>query len=190
MLILASISTVAFVLFCCAQKAPSLVMLYGYLAQTATVVTMLVYGLSTGESLHAASLLVFGNHVVSGMGMLLCLSGEGRVSGRFAGLAYLFFVFCMLGLPPSPGFFGRLELFKTSLGAHDLPGYLLRLSFLANLCVVYCQSKQLAPVIEQIRKGGGTPSRPVIGFGLLAAFLIAGILFLPHLRSYLAWLAL
>jgi formate hydrogenlyase subunit 3/multisubunit Na+/H+ antiporter MnhD subunit len=188
-LILAGISTVAFVLLCYRRKEPSLITLYSYLAQTATVVSVVVYGLSMGRPLHEASFLVLGNHVVSSMGMLLCLSGEDTMRGRFGSLAHLFFVFCMLGLPPSPGFFGRLELFNASLGAHDLSGYLLRFSFLANLFVVYCQSKQLAPVIERVKKGERTPARAVIGLGLLVALLVAGMVFLPQLRPYLSGLA-
>ncbi len=108
-------------------------MLYAYLAQTATVAAMVVYLTLNGRSEPGVCLLIVGNHLVSSLGMLICVSEDEGKRGRFGNAALVFFVFCMLGLPPSPGFFGRLMLFKTSFAATDLPGYLLRLSFLVNL---------------------------------------------------------
>jgi formate hydrogenlyase subunit 3/multisubunit Na+/H+ antiporter MnhD subunit len=189
-LILAAPSMIVWALVCYKQKEPTRVMLYSYLAQTAMVTTMVVYGLWTGRSLHGASFLILGNHVISGLGVLLCASFDDKTRGRFGSLALLFFIFCMLGLPPSPGFFGRLMLFKASFTAPDIPGYLLRLSFLANLFVVYCQSKHLGPVIDQMKSGSRTPRTVVIALALLAGYLVTAMLFLPQLREYLTGLTL
>ena len=189
-LMLASFSMIVWALLCYRQREPARVMFYSYLAQTAMVTTMVVYGLWTGRHLHGASFLILGNHLLSGLGVLLCVSTDENTRGRFGSLALLFFIFCMLGLPPSPGFFGRLDLFRASLAAPDIPGYLLRLSFLANLFVVYCQSKHLSPVVEQVKSGSGTPLIVFIALSLLAGYLVAGMLFLPQLRGYLTGLAL
>jgi formate hydrogenlyase subunit 3/multisubunit Na+/H+ antiporter MnhD subunit len=189
-LILASFSMIVWALLCYKQREPARVIVYSYLAQTAMVTTMVVYGLWTGRSLHGASFLILGNHVISGLGVLLCASLDDTTRGRFGSLALLFFIFCLLGLPPSPGFFGRLMLFKASFAAPDIAGYLLRLSFLANLFVVYCQSKHLGPVVERMKSGVRTPRTVVIALALLAGYLVTGMLFLSQLREYLTGLSL
>jgi formate hydrogenlyase subunit 3/multisubunit Na+/H+ antiporter MnhD subunit len=125
--------------------------------------------------------LILGNHFVSSLGALVCVSVGEDKRGRLGSVALVFFVFCMLGLPPSPGFFGRLVLFKASLAAMDLPGYLLRMSFLVNLVVVYCQSRSLAPVIERIKTGSKSPRPLSVGLLLLGGCLLLGMLFATRL---------
>ena len=161
-------------------------MLYAYLAQTATVAAMVAYLMLNGRSEPGVCLLIVGNHLVSSLGMLICVSEDEGKRGRFGNAALVFFVFCMLGLPPSPGFFGRLMLFKTSFAATDLPGYLLRLSFLANLFVVYCQSKALGPVFSRMKTGPKTSALLTTALLLLGGCLFFGMLFTTKLKNYLA----
>jgi formate hydrogenlyase subunit 3/multisubunit Na+/H+ antiporter MnhD subunit len=184
-LVLAGLSMTVWAILCYGQGKRVSEMLYAYCAQTAIVAAMVAYLMLNGRSEPGVCLLIVGNHLVSGLGMLICLSVDDGKRGRFGNAALVFFIFCMLGLPPSPGFFGRLMLFKTSFTAADLPGYLLRLSFLVNLFVVYCQSRQLAPVIERIKSASKTPALLTASLLLLATCLLLGMLFTTQLKSYL-----
>ncbi len=189
-MIFASLSMIVWAFVCYRQKEPSNVMLHSYFGQTATVTTMIACGYGVSLPGEAASFLIFGNHVISGLGVLLCVSLPDDARGRFGNMLLIVFIFCMLGLPPSPGFFGRLTLFKTSFAMPGISGYLLRLSFLVNLFIIYCQSKHLSPVLEQIKSGSRTPRTIGTALGLLAAYLAAGMLFLPRLKEYLAGVSL
>ncbi len=184
-LIMAGFSMAVWAILCYRQGKRENGMLYAYLAQTATVAAMVVYLMVNGRSEPGVCLLIVGNHLVSGLGMLICLSVDERKRGRFGNAALVFFIFCMLGLPPSPGFFGRLMLFKTSFTAADLPGYLLRLSFLVNLFVVYGQSRQLVPVVERIKSASKTPALLTAALLLLGGFLLVAMLFMTQLKQYL-----
>ena len=185
LLVLAGLSMTVWAIPCYGQGKRGSGMLYAYCAQTAIVTVMVVYLTLNGRSEPGVCLLVIGNHLVSGLGMLICLSVDEGKRGRFGNAALVFFIFCMLGLPPSPGFFGRLMLFKTSFTAADLPGYLLRLSFLVNLFLVYCQSRQLTPVIQRIKSASKTPALVTAALLLLGACLMAGMVFTTQLRNYL-----
>lgn len=185
-MLFASFSMIVWALLCYREKEPGKVMLYSYLGQTATVTAMIACGYGTGLSGQGASFLIVGNHVISGLGMLLCVSLGDSARGRFGNMLLMVFIFCMLGLPPSLGFFGRLALFKTSFAVPGMSGYLLRLSFLINLFIIYCQSKHLAPILEQMKSGSRTPRAVGTALGLLAAYLAAAMLLLPRLRDCLA----
>jgi len=184
-LVLCALSMIVWAILCHRQGKLGNVMLYAYLAQTATVAVMIVYLMLNVGTEPGACLLILGSHLVSGLGLLMCASVDDGKRGRFGNGALVLFAFCMLGLPPSPGFFGRLMLFKTSLAAADLPAYVLRLSFLVNLFIVYCQSKYLAPVTGRIRTGPKTPPLLTAALLLLAAYLIAGTVFATQLRNFL-----
>lgn len=186
MLVLAALSMIVWALLCYRQGKLVNVMLYAYLAQTATVAVMTVCLMLHAGSGPGACFLVVGNHLVSGVGMLVCASVDERKLGRFGNAAFVFFTFCMLGLPPSPGFFERLMLFKTSFLATNLPGYLLRLSFLVNLFVVYCQSRHLGPVISRTKTGPKTPAHLTAALLLLGVCLLFAMLFATPLSKYLA----
>jgi formate hydrogenlyase subunit 3/multisubunit Na+/H+ antiporter MnhD subunit len=185
-LVLAGLAMTVWAILCYIQGTRGKGLLYAYLAQTATVAAMVVYLMLDGRSEPGVCLLIVGSHLVSSLGMLTCASADEEKRGRFGNAALVFFVFCMLGLPPSPGFFGRLMLFKTSYSAMDFPGYLLRLSFLVNLFVVYCQSRDLGPAISWIRTGPKTPAPLTAALLLLAACLLAAMLFTSRLNNYLA----
>jgi formate hydrogenlyase subunit 3/multisubunit Na+/H+ antiporter MnhD subunit len=184
-LILAALSMIVWATLCYRQRKPGNVILYAYLAQTACVATMVVYSMPNGGSGPGASFVILGNHLVSSLGLLLCISLDEGKRGRLGNGALVFFIVCMLGLPPSPGFFGRLVLFKISLAAPDLPSYLLRLSFLISLFTVYCQSRCLAPVIQQIKRGTRCPRPLSLALILLAGCLLAAMIFGAQLRQYL-----
>ena len=185
-LIIAGLSMTVWAILCYREGKRGNGMLYAYLAQTATVTAMVVYLMLNGRSERGICLLIVGNHLVSSLGMLICVSeGEGK-RGRFGNAALVFFVFCMLGLPPSPGFFGRLMLFKTSFAATDLPGYLLRMSFLVNLFIVYCQSRDLGLTISRIRTGPKTPAHLTAALLFLGGCLVAGMIFTVQVKHYLA----
>jgi formate hydrogenlyase subunit 3/multisubunit Na+/H+ antiporter MnhD subunit len=184
--ITAALSMTVWAILCFRKGKPGSTMLYAYLAQTATVATMVAYPLLNGRSESGVCLLIVGNHLVSSLGMLMCASVDEGKRGRFGNAALIFFVFCMLGLPPSPGFFGRLILFKTSFAATDLPGYLLRLSFLVNLFLVYCQSGQLAPIIGRLKSPSKTPVPLAVALLLLGGCLFFGMLFTGQVNQYLA----
>ena len=77
-------------------------------------------------------------------------------------------------------------LFKTSFTAAGLPGYLLRLTFLVNLFLVYCQSRQLTPVIQQIKSASKTPALVTAALLLLGGCLLFAMLFTARLQEYLA----
>jgi hypothetical protein len=185
-LVLAGFAMTVWAIFCYGQGRLLSGMLYAYCAQTAIVATVVVYLMLNGRSEPGVCLLIVGNHLVSGLGMLICLSVDEGKLGRFGNAALVFFTFCMLGLPPSPGFFGRLMLFKTSFAAADLPGYLLRLSFLVNLFVIYGQSRQLVPVIERMKSASKTPALLTASLLLLGSCLLLGMLFTTQLKNYLA----
>jgi formate hydrogenlyase subunit 3/multisubunit Na+/H+ antiporter MnhD subunit len=177
---------VVWAILCYRQSKLANVILYAYLAQTATVAVMVVYLMLNVGSEPGVCLLILGNHLVSSLGLLMCASVDEEKRGRFGNAALILFAFCMLGLPPSPGFFGKLMLFKTSLAAADLPAYLLRLSFLVNLFIVYCQSKYLAPVTGRIRTGPKSPRPLTVALLLLGACLFFAMVFVTQLSKYLA----
>ena len=184
-LIMASLSMTVWAILCYIQGKRGSGMLYAYLAQTATVAVMVVYLMLNGRSVPGVCLLIVGNHLVSSLGLLICVSEDEVKRGRFGNAALVFFVFCMLGLPPSPGFFGRLMLFRASFAATDLPGYLLRLAFLVSLFVVYCQSRDLGPVISRMKAGPKTSAPLTVALVLLAVYLIAGTVFTTQLKNFL-----
>jgi formate hydrogenlyase subunit 3/multisubunit Na+/H+ antiporter MnhD subunit len=185
-LVLSALSMIVWAILCYRQSKLGNVMLYAYLAQTATVAVMIVYLMLNVGSEPGVCLLILGNHLVSSLGLLMCASVDEGKRGRFGNAALILFAFCMLGLPPSPGFFGKLMLFKTSLAAADLPAYLLRLSFLVNLFIVYCQSKYLAPVTGRIRTGPKSPRPLTVALLLLGACLFFAMVFVTQLSKYLA----
>ena len=185
-LVLCALSMIVCAILCYRQSKLGNVTLYAYLAQTATVAVMIVHLMLNVGSEPGACLLILGNHLVSSLGLLMCASVDEGKRGRFGNAALILFAFCMLGLPPSPGFFGRLMLFKTSLAAADLPAYLLRLSFLVNLFIVYCQSKYLAPVTGRIRTGPKSPRPLTVALLLLGACLFFAMIFATQLSKYLA----
>jgi hypothetical protein len=77
-------------------------------------------------------------------------------------------------------------LFRASFAAADFPGYLLRLAFLVNLFVVYCQSRDLAPVISRMKTGPKTSALLTAALLLLGGCLIAGMVFTTSLKNYLS----
>jgi formate hydrogenlyase subunit 3/multisubunit Na+/H+ antiporter MnhD subunit len=189
-LIMAGLSMTVWAVLCYRKHKSGDAMLYAYLAQTAAVAAMVIYLMLDGRSEVGLCLLIVGNHLVSSIGMLMCVSVDEEKRGRLGNAALIFFVFCMLGLPPSPGFFGRLMLFKTSFAATDLPGYLLRLSFLVNLFVVYCQTRALVPVLARVKSASRTPAPLTAALLLLGACLFVSMLFTTRLNNYLSVLGL
>ncbi len=180
MLVLAAFSMVAWAVACFRQGRENAGALYAYLAQTSTVALMVTYSVLDAGFQAGVTFVVIANHLAASLGLLLCVSVADEQRGRFGNAALVVFAFCMLGLPPSPGFFGRLALFKASLSATDVPSYLLRLSFLVNLFLVYCQSRYLAVVIGRMTTGPKTPRSLIVSLLLLVACL----LLVFHWRSF------
>ncbi len=186
MLVLAAFSMVVWALLCYRQTKSDNVTLFAYLAQTAVVAVMVVYLLLYVGSRPDVYFLVIGNHVMSSLGLLVCASLDDEKRGRLGNAGLFFFAFCMLGLPPSPGFAGRLALFRTSFSATDLPAYLLRLSFVVNLFIVYCQSRYLASIIDRLKVGPKSPRSLTVALLLLGGCLLFAMLFTGQVKHYLA----
>ena len=186
MVSLGAVSAIAWTIMCYRSKAPVSTAQHGYFAQTSAVCVMIACALSAKADSSGEWFLILSNHLIAGFGMLLSASWGEERRGRYLHVAAIFFAFCFLGLPPSPGFFGRLHLFLGSFGDHTLFGYLLRLSFLVNLFLVYCLPKSLAAASRDAETASKTPWWVVCPLGVLAAALLLSMLFLPHLRAYLA----
>lgn len=183
---LGAISSVAWGIVCYRSKEPASTIRHGYLAQTSAISVMIACALSSEAESVGDWFPVVSNHIVAGFGVLLCASVEGQRRGRYLRWALIFFAFCLLGLPPSPGFFGRLHLFLGSFGDRGLFGYLLRLSFLVNLFLVYCLPKALVASPNDTGSVAKPPWWVSWSIGVLAGALLLSMLFQTHLRAYLS----
>ena len=74
--------------------------LYAYLAQTSIVGLMVVYSTLNVTFQPGVIFAVIGNHMLAGLGLLVCASLVDEQRGHFANAALVIFAFCMLGLPP------------------------------------------------------------------------------------------
>ncbi|OPX97315.1 MAG: hypothetical protein A4E58_01454 [Syntrophorhabdus sp. PtaB.Bin006] len=118
-----------------------------YVAQTASVLSLLfLAGWSRGFA-KGDVLLVLVNHVISGLGMFLCLSGdEGR--DRLSDIGLIVFMGLLSGLVPSVGLIGRVNFFAQ---AYTLDGGLEIVAlvlFLTYLLLLLCYLKAVRLVTE------------------------------------------
>jgi hypothetical protein len=184
--VLAAVSTVAWTIACYRSREQASTVRTSYLAQTSAISVMIAWSMS-GQSLHSGEwFLILSNHLVAGFGMMLCASLEEERRGLFAHVALIFFAYCFLGLPPSAGFFGRLHFFRGSFGDHGLFGYLLRLSFLASLFLVYCLPRSMASSSKGAESAVKTAWPAAWSAGLLAGVLLLSMFFMSYLRVYLS----
>ncbi|OPY66313.1 MAG: hypothetical protein A4E63_02590 [Syntrophorhabdus sp. PtaU1.Bin050] len=147
MIVFTVLSMVAAAAYVFIRKSLRGLVVQSYVAQTASVLSLLFLagwsrGLTKGDAL-----LVLINHVISGLGMFLCLSGdEGR--DRLSDIGLIVFMGLLSGLVPSVGMIGRVNFFAQTYmfgGGLEIVALVL---FLIYILLLLCYLKAVRLVIE------------------------------------------
>lgn len=123
------------------------VVIHSYIAQTAFVLSLVFLAGSGTETMKVDALLALVNHVISGFGMFLCLSG-GKRRDKLSDIGLIVFMGLMSGLIPSLGLVGRADFFSNAYvldGGREIVALVL---FLTYLFLLLCYLKAVRLVTE------------------------------------------